>query len=48
MRIKKVFGVSLAVFTTTNIQNKPAKTTNNIRLISTNADEVNISQLFNE
>ena len=47
-RIEKVSGVSLAVFSTTNSQDKPAKTTNNIRLISANADEVNITQLFNE
>lgn len=45
-RIEKVFGVSLASFTNTNIQGKPAKTTTHIRLISAKADEINIAELF--
>ncbi len=45
-RIEKVFGVSLSSFTNTTIQEKQAKVTLNIRLISAKADEIDIGQLF--
>lgn len=47
-RIEKVFGVALDNFTNTRVQEKLAKTTSNIRLISARADEVNIGELFNQ
>ncbi len=47
-RIEKVFGVASATFTSTRIQEKSAKTTTNIRLISARADEIDIRRLFED
>lgn len=47
-RIEKVFGVSINNFSKTKVQGKSAMTTQNIRLISAYADELDVVKLFNE
>ena len=47
-RIEKIFEISSNHLTTLKIQGKDAKSTSRIRLIKACADDLDISELFNE
>ncbi len=48
VRIEKVLGVPTGNWTNCNVQNLPAKKAGSVRLIKANADEVNLSELFEQ
>ena len=45
-RVEKVFGVPTSNWTSCHVQGKPCKKAANVRLITCNADEINLQELF--